>query len=173
MSNKLTIVMCLFCLLCVTEVNAQYMRVRGSSGIGGSFFGSDTGQGLKVDYRKYLSSTFLVSPALFYEWGKPMQSDYSNIGADIMVGTIPFDLGHKLNFSIRAGLTGGYEKLTGLQNDITGFSFGGKGGGELEFMTSETLSISTYAYQAYLLKKVFGSSYYHIGIGFKINLYNY
>lgn len=173
MRNRLFLIGFLLTIISINETQAQFMRSRGSANIGASFFASDSGQGLRADYSKYLSSTFLINPAIFYEWGTPMQSEYNHIGADVLIGVIPFYLGNKFNLSVRAGLTGGYEKLTGLERDVTGFSVGGKGGGELEFMVSESLSLSAYAYQAYLLKKVFGSSYYHLGLGIKINIYNY
>lgn len=167
------ILILIFLMIGINSANAQFMRSRGNYNIAGSFFGSDTGKGLRLDYSKYLSPTLLINPALFYEWGYPMQSNYNNIGADFMIGVIPFDLGEKLNFSLHAGLTGGYESLVGLQNNINGFSGGIKGGVQIEFLASEGISIMTYAHQAYLLKKVFGNSYYHIGLGIKFNLYNY
>lgn len=160
-------------LLSCQTIQAQYMRTRGASNIEASFFGSDNGQGLRLGYGKYLSSTFALNPALFYEWGNPLQSSYSNIGADFLIGVIPFHLGDKFVFTIKGGLTGGHEKLTGIENDVSGFSVGVKGGGDAELVVSEMLSFNAYAHQAYLAKKVFGRSYYHLGVGIKINIYRY
>jgi|GEM_PF-1420218 len=173
MKTKIILIICLSILTGIAQVKAQYMRTRGNSNVGASFFGSDSGQGLRVDYNNYLNSSLVINPALFYEWGNPMQSSYNQIGADVMFGVIPFDMGQKLALFLKAGVTGGYEKLTGLKNDINGFSVGGKGGAELEYAVSESLSFSAYGYQSYMLKKVFGRSYYHIGVGVKFNMFRY
>lgn len=172
--TKKTIMLSLISLMIgLNFANAQYMRMRGNSNIGGYFFASKEGQGIRADYSKYLSPTFVVSPALFYEFGNPMQSKYRNVGADLMFAVIPIDMGQKFAIFAKAGITGQFESLTGLSEDVSGFSAGGKGGLELEYNVSQSLAFSAFGYQAYLLKKTFGNSYYHVGVGFKINLYSY
>lgn len=165
-----------YLIVSVISINNSYVQfthMRGKANFDGSFFGSDVGQGIRADYSRFLNSTFLIQPTLFFEWGFPFQSSDNNVGADLLIGFKGFDMGQKFAFFLKDRVTGGHEELIRLQKGITGFSAEAKGVAEIDFMASEDLLFSFYTYQSYLAKKVFGRSFYQIGLGIKFNLSNY
>ncbi|WP_186452685.1 conjugal transfer protein TraO [Chitinophaga polysaccharea] len=110
------------------------------------------------------------------EFGRMYNFRYSHFGLDAMAFYNPFYLSDFFQFNAGAGLTIGYEKISGITKEKSngiGFMAGLKAGANIEAFLSDQMSFYIYGNQAYLVKKSLGTTYYEVGLGIRIFLNNY
>lgn len=169
---KLTVITISIIFISVFQSNAQMYRSRESANVYFGGFFSDIGGGAKVGYSYLMGNGFFLSPAVFGEWGRPYQAKFSSFGADAGIGYSPFWFSNKAIFNLRLSATGMYDILSGLKKHESAFSYGAKGGAELEYyLIDESMTITLFGNQAYLLKNAFGNTRYEVGVMLKFTLY--
>lgn len=110
------------------------------------------------------------------EYGRLYNFKYTLYGADLLTYYNPFFLSDFFQVNVGIGLTGGYERMTGITKEKAGrlgWIVGVKGAIEAEAFLSDQIGFVLSGRQAFMLKKGIGSNYYEVGIGLRIFINNY
>ena len=167
-----------FSLLMVFNLPLVGQQVHQQGTVGVDFSISRTGVGVLggVAYTNNFSDQGFIRLRALGEWGRLYNFKYAQYGADVLAYYSPFYISDFFQFNLAGGVTGGYERVSGITKEKAaniGFQFGFKGGAELEAFLGDQLSFFVNAQQAYMLKKSLGRNYYEVGIGIRIFLNNY
>jgi hypothetical protein len=137
-----------------------------------------TGVGIlgAAGYNRNFSEQAYIQVRGLAEFGRMYSFKYTHFGADLLAYYNPFYLSDFVQVNAGAGLTGGFEKVTGInkgKNNAGGWMIGIKGAVEIEAFLSDQVGFVLSARQAYMVKKSLGNAYYEIGIGVRVFLNNY
>ena len=129
---------------------------------------SDIGYLFKGAYSKYFKDNWYFKGLLFYESGRPFQTNYHNLGFQGLACYSPFNINYDAFFNVVGGVAINYESLLNL--DLAAKSstnFGLVYGLEGEFFVNEQVAFIAGAYQNTLFNKKFGNERWDFTIGLK------
>jgi len=124
--------------------------------------------GGKVGYSHNILENTYVDGNAVVEKGTPYELDYSFVGTDVGFSYAPFDMGRSLYLYLKAGASGGYNTVKGMNGK--GLSVGGKGGMELNGYMQDGMAVGIFFSQGIYGRNRFGAKRTEYGLNFKISL---
>lgn len=150
---------------------AQFNHYEKQAEIQYGFVFKDEGIGIAAGGRYYLNREISIIGNIQYEWARPFQAYYSNLGLDLGLNYSALEIGRNMYFNLKLLGSATYQKLTdkNLINESV-FNPGGKAGAGLEYYFNDGISAELYGLQGFYSNKLLGQKTYDIGVQFKILL---